>query len=115
MNVERGGAATSVIDVLDRVLDKGVVIDAWVRVSVVGIDLIALEARVVVASIETFLRYSDRVQRTPRELTVKQLAQGVQVQLAYGGGPAVVPTDFSDARRRRDVRRRLEPIGRRRA
>jgi hypothetical protein len=43
--------------VLDRVLDKGVMIDAWVRVSVVGIDLITVEARIVVASIETHLRY----------------------------------------------------------
>jgi hypothetical protein len=43
------------------VLDKGIVIDAWVRVSVVGIDLITVEARVVVASIETYLRYSEAV------------------------------------------------------
>ena len=59
MNVERASKMTSLIDVLDRVLDKGIVIAAWVRVSVVGIDLITVEARVVVASIETYLRYSD--------------------------------------------------------
>jgi hypothetical protein len=47
-----------VIDVLDRVLDKGIVIDAWFGVSLVGIDLITVEARVVVASIETHLQYS---------------------------------------------------------
>ncbi len=47
------------IDVLDRVLDKGIVIDAWVRVSVVGIDLITVEARIVVASIDTYLKYSE--------------------------------------------------------
>jgi hypothetical protein len=52
---------TSLIDVLDRVLDKGIVIDAWVRVSLVGIDLITVEARVVVASIDTYLRYSEAV------------------------------------------------------
>ena len=46
---------------LDRVLDKGIVIDAWVRVSLVGIDLITVEARVVVASIDTYLKYSDAV------------------------------------------------------
>src|SRR5262249_1020891 len=49
----------SLIDVLDRVLDKGIVVDAWIRLSVAGIDLITVEARVVVASIETYLRYSD--------------------------------------------------------
>ena len=52
MPVERASGGTSLIDVLDRVLDKGIVIDAWVRVSLVGIDLITVEARVVVASID---------------------------------------------------------------
>jgi hypothetical protein len=57
--VERAAATASLIDVLDRVLDKGIVIDAWVRVSLVGIDLITVEARVTVASIDTYLRYAD--------------------------------------------------------
>ena len=52
------------VDVLDRVLDKGIVIDAWVRVSLVGIDLITVEARVVVASIDTYLKYSEAVSQT---------------------------------------------------
>jgi hypothetical protein len=49
------------IDVLDRVLDKGIVVDAWVRISLVGIDLITVEARVVVASIDTYLKYAEAV------------------------------------------------------
>jgi hypothetical protein len=61
MPVERTQGGTSLIDVLDRVLDKGIVIDAWVRVSLVGIDLITVEARVVVASIDTYLKYSEAV------------------------------------------------------
>src|SRR5512132_1353327 len=61
MAVERAAGGTSLIDVLDRVLDKGIVIDAWVRVSLVGIDLLTVEARVVVASIETYLKYSEAV------------------------------------------------------
>jgi gas vesicle structural protein len=61
MPVERAASGTSLIDVLDRVLDKGIVIDAWVRVSLVGIDLITVEARVVVASIDTYLKYSEAV------------------------------------------------------
>src|SRR5438105_11746619 len=61
MPVERASGGSSLIDVLDRVLDKGIVIDAWVRVSLVGIDLITVEARVVVASIATYLQYSDAV------------------------------------------------------
>jgi hypothetical protein len=61
MPVERTTGGTSLIDVLDRVLDKGIVIDAWVRVSLVGIDLITVEARVVVASIDTYIKYSEAV------------------------------------------------------
>jgi gas vesicle structural protein len=61
MAVERVSGSSSLIDVLDRVLDKGIVIDAWVRISLVGIDLITIEARVVVASIDTYLKYADAV------------------------------------------------------
>src|SRR5688500_17425431 len=61
MAVERAAGGSSLIDVLDRVLDKGIVIDAWVRVSLVGIDLITVEARVVVASIDTYLKYAEAV------------------------------------------------------
>ena len=59
MAVERAAGGSSLIDVLDRVLDKGIVIDAWVRVSLVGIDLLTIEARVVVASIESYLNHAD--------------------------------------------------------
>src|ERR687887_2845917 len=74
MPVERAPGGTSLIDVLDRVLDKGIVIDAWVRVSLVGIDLVTVEARVVVASIDTYLKYSEAVGvispvSRPREVT----------------------------------------------
>ena len=61
MPIERAAGGTSLIDVLDRVLDKGIVIDAWVRVSLVGIDLITVEARVVIASIDTYLKYAEAV------------------------------------------------------
>ena len=64
MAVERAPGGTSLIDVLDRVLDKGIVVDAWVRISLVGIDLITVEARVVVASIDTYLKYAEAVGMT---------------------------------------------------
>lgn len=51
--------ATDLVDVLDRVLDKGVVIDAYVRIAVVGIDLVTVSARVVAASIETYMQYAE--------------------------------------------------------
>jgi hypothetical protein len=59
MHVERTSATSNIVEVLDRVLDKGIVIDAWVRVSLVGIELVTVEARVVVASIATYLGHSD--------------------------------------------------------
>jgi hypothetical protein len=65
MPVERASGGTSLIDVLDRVLDKGIVIDAWVRVSLVGIDLLTVEARIVVASIDTYIKYSEAVSQVP--------------------------------------------------
>lgn len=58
MRIERSPSTSNVIDVLDHVLDKGIVIDAWVRVSAVGIELITVEARIVVASISTYLDHS---------------------------------------------------------
>jgi hypothetical protein len=67
MPVERAPGGTSLIDVLDRVLDKGIIIDAWVRVSLVGIDLVTVEARVVVASIDTYLRYADALGLMPAQ------------------------------------------------
>ena len=81
MAVERSAGGTSLIDVLDRVLDKGIVIDAWVRVSLVGIDLITVEARVVVASIDTYLKYSEAVgQVAPVSRPQAELAQTVMAE-----------------------------------
>ena len=61
MAVEKVNASSSLAEVVDRILDKGIVIDAWVRVSLVGIELIAVEARVVVASVDTYLKYAEAV------------------------------------------------------
>ena len=61
MAVEKAVASSSLVEVVDRILYKGVVIDAWVRVSLVGIELLAVEARVVLASVETWLKYAEAV------------------------------------------------------
>lgn len=61
MAVEKTMASSSLVEVVDRVLDKGVVIDAWVRVSLVGIELLAVEARIVIASVETYLKYAEAI------------------------------------------------------
>ncbi len=79
MAVERVSGGSSLIDVLDRVLDKGIVIDAWVRISLVGIDLITVEARVVVASIDTYLKYADAVGLTGMVARPQLPAEEVEV------------------------------------
>jgi hypothetical protein len=89
MPVERAAGGTSLIDVLDRILDKGIVIDAWIRVSLVGIDLITVEARVVVASIDTYLRYAEALGITS---TVARPAAGPVTGGTLGaGGTSGVP------------------------
>lgn len=67
MAVEKTMASSSLVEVIDRILDKGIVIDAWARVSLVGIEILAVEARVVVASVETFLKYAEAVGLTATE------------------------------------------------
>jgi len=61
MAVEKSMGSSSLVEVVDRILDKGIVIDAWVRVSLVGIELLAVEARVVIASVETYLKYAEAI------------------------------------------------------
>jgi len=61
MAVEKTIGSTSLAEVIDRILDKGIVVDAWVRVSLVGIELLAIEARIVIASVETYLKYAEAV------------------------------------------------------
>ncbi|MBI5956376.1 MAG: gas vesicle structural protein GvpA [Chloroflexi bacterium] len=61
MAVEKAIASSSLAEVVDRILDKGIVIDAWVRISLVGIELLAIEARVVVAGVDTYLKYAEAV------------------------------------------------------
>ena len=54
---------SSLVEVIDRILDKGVVIDIWARVSLVGIEILTVEARIVVASVDTFLHYAEEISK----------------------------------------------------
>ncbi|WP_344616500.1 gas vesicle protein GvpJ [Dactylosporangium salmoneum] len=55
--------SSSLAEVIDTILDKGLVIDAYVRVSLVGIELLTIDARIVVASVDTYLRFAEAVNR----------------------------------------------------
>ena len=58
-----GSSSSGPADVIDTILDKGLVIDAYIRVSLVGIELLTIEARIVVASVDTYLRFAEAVNR----------------------------------------------------
>ncbi len=61
--LQRGPTPSGLADVLDLILDKGLVIDAYVRVSVIGIEILTIDARIVVASVDTYLRFAEAVNR----------------------------------------------------
>ena len=62
-SVNRAPRPSGLADVLDVVLDKGIVIDAYIRVSLVGIELLTIDARIVIASVDTYLRFAEAVNR----------------------------------------------------
>ncbi|MDP4551626.1 gas vesicle protein GvpJ [Alkalihalobacillus macyae] len=61
MSIQKSSDSSSLAEVIDRILDKGIVIDAFARVSLVGIEILTIEARVVIASVDTWLRYAEAV------------------------------------------------------
>ncbi len=69
----RGPSPTGLADVIETILDKGMVIDAYVRVSLVGIEVLTIDARVVIASVDTYLRFAEAVNR----LDISQEKQGL--------------------------------------
>jgi hypothetical protein len=66
-------SSSSLADVIDTILDKGLVIDAFVRVSLVGIELVTIDIRIVIASVDTYLRFAQAVNR----LDISQEKQGL--------------------------------------
>lgn len=71
-------------DIIDTILDKGLVIDAYVRISVVGIEILTLDARIVIASVDTYLRWAEAVNRLDLQREEKDLPQLVE-ELREGG------------------------------
>jgi gas vesicle structural protein len=61
--LQRAPSPSGLADVVDLILDKGLVIDAFVRVAVIGIELVTIDARIVIASVDTYLRFAEAVNR----------------------------------------------------
>src|SRR5881227_222883 len=77
----RSPRPSNLAEVLDLILDKGIVIDAYVRVSAIGIELLTIDARIVVASVDTYLRFAEAVNRMDLEqsqnaMTLEDLQKG---------------------------------------
>jgi gas vesicle structural protein len=70
--LQRAPSPSGLAEVLDVILDKGLVIDAYVRVSVIGIEVLTIDARIVIASVDTYLRFAEAVNRL--DLTETELA-----------------------------------------
>jgi gas vesicle structural protein len=106
--VTRAGQPSGLADIIEVVLDKGIVIDAFVRVSLVGIEVLTVEARVVIASVDTYLRYAEKmssldmqpqqpvgVPQMVREWKQGKALGGMADELTKGGGLSSVLDDLS--------------------
>src|SRR5437762_12153281 len=80
--LQRAPSPSGLADVVELILDKGLVIDAYVRIAVIGIELITIDARIVIASVDTYLRFAEQVNRL--DLTQTEAA-GLK-ELRDGGG-----------------------------
>jgi gas vesicle structural protein len=92
--LQRAPSPSGLADVVDLILDKGLVIDAYVRVAVIGIELITIDARIVVASVDTYLRFAEAVNRldlTQTELAgLPELAEKGPEKMAEGATEGVI-------------------------
>jgi hypothetical protein len=124
-------APSSLADVIDTILDKGLVIDAYVRVSLVGIELLTIDARIVIASVDTYLRFAEAVNRLDLTETqthgLPELLEGVtkggakgktsgalegakdKFEEMFGGGGDDESEDEDEKREERPRRRRRQP------
>ncbi|WIX75120.1 gas vesicle protein GvpJ [Amycolatopsis carbonis] len=81
-------SSSSLADVIDTILDKGLVIDAYVRVSLVGIELLTIDARIVVASVDTYLRFAEAVNRLDISGTEQKGLPDLLEDVTSGGAKA---------------------------
>jgi hypothetical protein len=102
-------------DVIDTILDKGLVIDAYIRVSLVGIEILTIDARIVVASVDTYLRFAEAVNRLDISKEKQGLPQLVSGSKESGAkritkgvleGAAEKLRDFAESEKSQGLRRR---------
>ncbi len=108
--LQRAPSPSGLVDVIDLILDKGLVIDAYVRVSVIGIELVTIDARVVVASVDTYLRFAEAVNRLDLTQTeaagLKELREGGAEKEAKGAVEGIKEGFRGNGKRREKHRER---------
>jgi gas vesicle structural protein len=90
--VQKMGGASGLADVLNVILEKGIVIDAWVRVSIIGIEILTVEVRAVIASVDTYLRYAEAIGLTALAAAPRSQPMAALAAPALQGG-LPVPAD----------------------
>ena len=78
-------APSSLADVIDTILDKGLVIDVYLRVSLIGIEVLTVDARIVVASVDTYLRFAEAVNRLDLTETQTKGISGLMEDVSHAG------------------------------
>jgi len=81
--LQRAPSPSGLADVIDLILDKGLVIDAYIRIAVIGIELVTIDARIVIASVDTYLRFAEAVNRL--DLTQTEVAGLKELRDGSGG------------------------------
>jgi gas vesicle structural protein len=76
--LQRAPTPSGLAEVVDLILDKGLVIDAYVRVSLVGIEVLTIDARIVIASVDTYLRFAEAVNRLDLSAQSKDLPEMIE-------------------------------------
>ena len=125
--LQRAPSPSGLADVVDLILDKGLVIDAYVRIAVIGIEVITIDARIVIASVDTYLRFAEAVNRldivansrseglpelvgsmtqSGAKSKTKGALEGVKEKLPGGGGDDDDKSSSSSSRRRSRSRSR---------
>src|SRR5437763_14327475 len=84
--LQRAPSPSGLADVVDLILDKGLVIDAYVRVAVIGIEILTIDARIVIASVDTYLRFAEPVNRLDLVATETQGLPELMEGVTGGGG-----------------------------
>ena len=91
--LQRSPSPSGLYDVLDLILDKGLVIDLYVRVSLIGIEILTIDARIVIASVDTYLRFAEAVNRldlTEQSRDLPELVEDLTSGAARGKGRGVL-------------------------